>query len=306
MGSLMEYIKATKYNIGFVDGSLESIIEGEPIKVNWMKHSYKDRWFADPFILDVTDNEIIVLVEEWYDPIQRGRISKLIVDKSSFDLLELKVMIDDGSHLSFPSIERLGNDVFIYPERAGTYLGRYKYNQGNDTFERAGIVSDLPLTDSVITDLFGQRLLFSTKMPDANGKELGIYYWDDIKMKFLPKDYYHFDENISRMAGNFFVYNGGFYRPAQVCIKSYGDAVSIQKVSYEGEQWHFEEIHRLYSPNHDFDLGFHTFNEYKGFIVVDALGFRRAKLCHLIKTIRSLFKSILYLSPYSHQKWKYI
>ncbi len=64
MSKLLEYFKATKYNIGFVDGNLESIIEGEPIKVNWMKHSYKDRWFADPFILDVTDNEIIVLVEE--------------------------------------------------------------------------------------------------------------------------------------------------------------------------------------------------------------------------------------------------
>jgi hypothetical protein len=71
MGKVMEYIKATKYNIGFVDGSLESIIAGEPMKVNWMKHSYKDRWFADPFILDVTDDEIIVLVEEWYDPIDR-------------------------------------------------------------------------------------------------------------------------------------------------------------------------------------------------------------------------------------------
>ena len=292
MSKLLEYFKATKYNIGFVDGNLESIIEGEPIKVNWMKHSYKDRWFADPFILDVTDNEIIVLVEEWYDPLQRGRISKLIVDKSSFDLLELKVMIDEGSHLSFPSIERIGNEIYIYPERAGSFLERYRYDHEKDSFEKDCRVSDLPLTDSVITDLFGQRLLFSTKMPDANGKELGIYSWDDKRKELVRLQYYHFDENISRMAGSFFVYGGNVYRPAQVCIKSYGDAVSIQEVSNENGKWNFKEVRRIYSPTKDFDLGFHTFNEYKGVIVVDGLGYRRTRLSRFLRGIKNRAKII--------------
>ena len=292
MSKLLEYFKATKYNIGFVDGNLESIIEGEPIKVNWMKHSYKDRWFADPFILDVTDNEIIVLVEEWYDPLQRGRISKLIVDKSSFDLLELKVMIDEGSHLSFPSIERIGNEIYIYPERAGSFLERYRYDHEKDSFEKDCRVSDLPLTDSVITDLFGQRLLFSTKMPDANGKELGIYSWDDKRKELVPLQYYHFDENISRMAGNFFTCNNKTYRPAQVCIKSYGDAVSIQEVSNENGKWNFKEVRRIYSPTKDFDLGFHTFNEYKGVIVVDGLGYRRPRLSRFLRGIKNRAKII--------------
>ena len=279
MSKLLEYFKATKYNIGFVDGNLESIIEGEPIKVNWMKHSYKDRWFADPFILDVTDNEIIVLVEEWYDPLQRGRISKLIVDKSSFDLLELKVMIDEGSHLSFPSIERIGNEIYIYPERAGSFLERYRYDHEKDSFEKDGRVSDLPLTDSVITDFFGQR----------NGKELCIYSWNNTKKMFVLQEYYHFDENISRMAGNFFVYGGNVYRPAQVCIKSYGDAVSIQKVDYQSEKWSFREIRRIYSPNKDYDLGFHTFNTYKSVIVVDALGYRKTKLCRFLRKVKNFY-----------------
>ena len=292
MSRLLDYIKATKYNIGFVDGNLESIIEGEPIKVNWMKHSYKDRWFADPFILDVTDNEIIVLVEEWYDPLQRGRISKLIVDKSSFDLLDLKVMIDEGSHLSFPSIERIGNEIYIYPERAGSFLERYRYDHEKDSFEKDCRVSDLPLTDSVITDLFGQRLLFSTKMPDANGKELGIYSWDDKRKELVRLQYYHFDENISRMAGSFFVYGGNVYRPAQVCIKSYGDAVSIQEVSNENGKWNFKEVRRIYSPTKDFDLGFHTFNEYKGVIVVDGLGYRRPRLSRFLRGIKNRAKII--------------
>lgn len=287
---IVDYVKATKYNIGFVEQDLNSILEGKPITVNWLKHSYKDRWFADPFILDVSDTEIIVLVEEWYDPIQRGRISKIIVDRSTYELKTVKVMIDEGSHLSFPAIERRGNDIYIYPERAGTFLKSYKYNADNDCFEKKSVVSKLPLTDSVITDLFGQRLLFSTKMPDSNGKELGIYSWNEENKEFVIQDYYQFNENISRMAGNFFIYNNKIYRPAQVCIKSYGDAVSIQEVTCKDQRWEFKELFRLYSPHHDLDLGFHTFNVYNDVIVVDAIGYRNPKLCHILRKLNKLLK----------------
>lgn len=291
MGKVMDYIKATKYNIGFVDGSLESIIAGEPMKVNWMKHSYKERWFADPFILDVTDDEIIVLVEEWYDSIQRGRISKLIVDKSSYELKQLKVMIDEGFHLSFPAITRKEDGIYIQPESSvSSQLVEYKYNSESDNFEKLSVISDLPLTDSVRTNLFGDDLLFSTKLPDANGKELGVYSWDVSKKRFVPKEYYYFNDNISRMAGNLFMCNNIIYRPAQVCIKSYGDAVSIQEVNLEEGKFSFKEIRRIYSPNRDYDLGFHTFNEYNGMIVVDGLGFRRPRLARALRGMKNILK----------------
>lgn len=285
------YIKATKYNIGFIDGSVESVIDGAPIHINWLRHPYKDRWFADPFILDVTDTDIIVLVEEWYDAIHRGRISKLVVDKKTFQLKGLKTMIDEGFHLSFPAITRKGGAIYVQPECGLTRgLVEYRYDAEHDSFEKQGVISDLPMADSVRNSLFGEDLMFSTKLPDANGKELGIYSWDEATGQYNIKNYYHFDENISRMAGNFFVCRGEIYRPAQVCIKWYGDAVSLQKVTCENGQWHFKEVRRIYSPHPDLDLGFHTFNEYQGLVVVDALGYRRAKLCHLIKKVRDFFK----------------
>ncbi len=40
---IIQYIKEIKYNIGFIDGDIDSVIKGEPIKINWLKHSYKDR-----------------------------------------------------------------------------------------------------------------------------------------------------------------------------------------------------------------------------------------------------------------------
>ena len=64
-------LTSRKYNIGFVENTLEGILQGEPYRIKWMKHGYADRWFADPFILDVCGNEAQVLVEEFYDLIER-------------------------------------------------------------------------------------------------------------------------------------------------------------------------------------------------------------------------------------------
>lgn len=288
MNSLIDCIKKTKYNIGFVEDDLQDVLDGKPITVNWLRHSFKDRWFADPFILDISDKEIFVLVEEWSDNIKRGRISKLTIDRKTYELKHLKVMIDEGYHMSFPSIERIGKDVYVYPE--SSVVGRlesFKYDKSNDRFDKVGIVCDLPLTDSVVNNMFGHRFLFSTCLPDANGKDLGIYLWDEKKGRFLMMSSFHFQENLSRMAGNFFRCQNKIYRPAQVCIKSYGDAVSIQEVTCSKGKWDFKELRRIYSPHPDLNLGFHTFNTYQDLIVVDAIGYRRAKLCKLLRKIKN-------------------
>lgn len=281
---IRDYILSQKYNIGFINGDIHSVMNGESIKVNWLLHSYKDRWFADPFILDISENDIFVLVEEWYDPIQRGRISKLTIDKRTFILKDIKVLLENKTHLSFPMILRKTDGIYVYPENSATGKWvEYKYNQEKDYLEEQRTMANIPLTDSVFCDYFNEPLMFSTCLPDANGKELGIYLWDKDKHQYIVKESYHFKENLSRMAGDFFQYNGKVYRPAQVCIKSYGDAVSIQEVKHENGEWDFQEVRRIYSPHPDFDLGFHTFNMYKGIIVVDALGFRKPKLCHLLR-----------------------
>lgn len=290
---IIESVKATKYNIGFVDEPLRSVIDGVPIHIHWLKHSYTDRWFADPFILDFNDEEIIVLVEEWYDPILRGRISRLVVDRKTYELKSLKVVLDEGTHLSFPAIERVGRDVYIHPENSVIgKLENYKYNEKEDRFEKVGLLCNQPLTDSAIIEWQGKRMMFSTKLPDANGKELGIYQWDEKKHLFELKENYYFTDNISRMAGNIFQLDGKWYRPAQVCIKSYGDAVSLQEIVCDNGQWSFHEVRRIYSPHPDFELGFHTFNVCHDMIVVDALGYRKPRLAHLIKNIRKPFKKL--------------
>lgn len=93
-----------RWNVGFIQNSTENIINGEAIDVKWIIHKYKNSWFADPFVLEVTEKEIILLVEEFYRPINRGRISKLTIDRITNVLLKCDVILELPTHLSFPLI----------------------------------------------------------------------------------------------------------------------------------------------------------------------------------------------------------
>ena len=291
--SIKEFLTETQYNIGFAENKLEDIINGEPIRINWMKHGFTNRWFADPFILDVTEEDYLVLVEEWYDPIKRGRISKLTIDRKDFTLKNIKTILELDSHLSFPYIQRTKDAIYIIPENSSTgKLPRYKYNPTTDNICFDSILCHDRLTDSVPFNYHGEEFMFSTKLPDANGKELGIYKKGNDGT-YTQCDTYHFEENLSRMAGNVFMSEGKLYRPAQVCIKSYGDAVSIQEVISDDNRFRFNEVRRIYSPSLRYDQGFHTFNVFNGHIVVDGLGYRRP-------TLSKIFKFIWHLIRWNH------
>ena len=288
--SINGLLTATKYNIGFIGNKLEDIIGNKAIQVNWMIHTYKDRWFADPFILEVTEEHYIVLVEEWYNPIGRGRISKLTVDRHDYRLKDIKTILELDSHLSFPFIHRTRDAIYIIPENSATgKLARYKYNPITDEVYFDSIICQDRLTDSVLFEFDGTEMMFSTKLPDANGKELGIYKKNDDETYSLY-DTYHFEENLSRMAGNIFTCHGKLYRPAQVCIKSYGDAVSLQEILFNNGKFQFKEIRRLYSPSPIYDLGFHTFNVFNDTIVVDGLGYRNYYISNILKKIWHIIK----------------
>ena len=102
------------YNVGFVENSLDGILNGEKLNVTYVKHSYKDHWFADPFILKVSDNQIDVLVEDYCLSLDRGRISLLRVDRQSYELKELIPILTLPTHLSYPAIFSLSRKLLLF------------------------------------------------------------------------------------------------------------------------------------------------------------------------------------------------
>lgn len=288
---IYKYCVKHKWELGFLNNSIEDILAGQAPNVWWVEHNYKDRWFADPFILSEDEKFITLLVEEFYDPINLGRVAKLVVDKNSHQIVSNQLVLQLDSHLSFPAIIRKEGRIYIYPENYHSgKLIKYEFNQDTNECIPVEILCHAPLTDAIYVNLKGKDYIFSTEGSDPNGKVLGVYTNDESR-RYVLTNSIGFNENIARMAGDFFWVGSDLYRPAQESNDTYGHSISIQKVVIDDGNIKMDEIIRIPSPHKIHKLGFHTFNKYGDTIVIDVKGFRRpilGSICYFLKHVLGL------------------
>lgn len=101
------------------------------------------------------------------------------------------------------------------------------------------------------------------------------------------------NRNCSRPAGNWFYVSGLLYRPAQDCVKGYGNAVSIMQV--DNMEPYKEHLEFTIKPlSFKYNLGIHTINFFtkngESLTVVDGYGYYRPILGRIYysKVIRVL------------------
>lgn len=283
---LKEYVKGQKWTIGFCEQPIKDILEGQSLKINYLKDQPSDRWFADPFILDYNAETITVLVEEYLYKTRLGRIARLTIDRETYSIIDNELVLELNSHLSFPAIWRENNSIYIYPENAnGLGLALYEYEQSSNKCKYVKTITPEPLADAIITDLFGDRLLFSTLIPTHNGNTLSVYYYQDEQIK--KRCDFEFPSNIARNAGSWFKVDNDIYRPAQDCNAGYGKAVLLQKVAIKDGAFIFDTKRCIESPHSKFNTGCHTFNFYRGMTVLDFHGYRHKVAAELYKGITS-------------------
>lgn len=261
-----------RWALGFVRGGMETVMESDHLDVDWVKMP-KDCWMADPFVLDVTDDEILLLVEEMPYAVHKGIITLLHIDRKSMEIKSSEVLLEIPTHLSFPAILRKDGNIYIYPESAQSgRLDMYEYDTKKEelTFEKT--ICDDMVWDSYITVAFGEPLMFTAA---KNDYQLDIYKWDEKKERFLSCQQIPSDIKNSRMGGAVFEYKGQYYYPAQNCEASYGGAIDIKRIDLENERVRvLETVKHIESPSRRYPLGLHTINEYKGIVVIDVKGYR--------------------------------
>lgn len=162
-----------RWQIGIVENSIEGIVNGEKLQVWWLKSPYRDGWLADPFVLDVTEKEINLLVEDYRYKDGKGRIAKVMVNRQTKTITNREVVLK-GEHYSFPAILRKDGRVYIYPEQSRQgRLDLFEYCPEKETCKFVETLSEEPLTDAIIY----KGEIYSTRMPDPNGKRLGLFKW---------------------------------------------------------------------------------------------------------------------------------
>lgn len=275
MGFLKNIQNGSNWNIGFCDMTPEELVAEKRLKpIQWLKHPYKDRFFADPFIYNVTENEIVVFVEEFvfHNPI--GLIVELVIDRASKKLKQRYELLRLPSHLSYPAIIRYEGEIYVYPENGHAgLLNLYRYDAQNHQLIEPECILYEPVADSTIlkiaNDIF---MLVATKYPD-NQENAYLYQSSSLRGGFelvcnRPLQTFR---NCSRPAGDFFSAYGQLYRPAQNCEGSYGASINIMETDLTKgvEKIAFD----LKPQGKRYPIGLHTINFYEGLCVVDGLGY---------------------------------
>ncbi len=257
-----------------------------PINIIWLKHNYTDRWFADPFIVGENDNSYVVLVEEYMGNTSKGRIARLTVCKETGKIIQNTTIIDIKTHLSFPNILQIDNEMILYPENACSgVLSYYKYTHAKT--EKLGILCDEPLVDTVIFQHEKTWYLFATIGNTCNKNVLHVFKSDSPLKNYQHDQEIVFEENIARRAGNVFVWKGKIYSPAQVCNHDYGEALSMQELTFEGNKISLNEIKRFFPLSRKYKHGFHTYNVFNNTsVAIDGYYYPHPKLSNLYKIIR--------------------
>jgi hypothetical protein len=285
------------WNIGFVEADVKDVVSSYDtiVEVHWVKHDYKDRFFADPFILSVDHKEIRVLVEDYpyYD--KRGMISMLVIERQTYKLKERKVILRQPFHMSYPFIMRMNDEVlWVAPEASQSgNLYDYTMNPGTMRLENQKVWMNEPLLDSTIMEYEGLFWLFCTKRGDDSNKDLFIYYSEKPEgpWKEHTKNPVVRNPAMARPAGYMVKVGNDVFRVIQKCDKCYGEAVIISKI-VKLTTSEFEEVFvkELRAQKDEYSSNFHTLNSLNGITVVDGIKLQFAPMRRIIYEIRNKLK----------------
>lgn len=290
MMKLKSNLGTLTWNIGFANCSPEKFINKRNIgMIQWLKHPYNDRFFADPFILSVSDKGIKILVEELEFQTNKGRICLLVVDPETKELISRKSILELSTHLSYPAIITNKNRVYVYPENSESgSLRIYEYDIENDTVSYLTEISNDGLVDATILKDKSAYFLFATKTPNTQ-EDTFLYKSPDLLGKYESNKCISYGKQHSRPAGNILKIGSHLYRPAQNCGKRYGANIEIMQIKNLHENYEEQYVFSLKPTSFKYSLGLHTINFYDDLCVIDGKGYLYPIIGRIYAVIRYVY-----------------
>lgn len=278
------------YHIGFVENpDMIHKTNSWYDSVRWIdsRNFDKEGWFADPFILSMDNESIVLLAEEYYYAINRGRLVKMTIRRNDYQLLRVEPILTLDTHLSYPIIWQEEQKTYIYPENyQGGALRLWEF----DGYKLANphVLIHEPLLDSQMIKIRNTYYIFGVKFEEGKWEDtrsLYIYQSNSLMGPYQLMQTIHNKKNEERGAGQIMQTNDGrILRPAQCCEGFYGKETIIYEMTLAGEKFEEKEIGRIV-PNrkHKNGLVLHTFNEMNGIAVIDGLRWEHPILRKLTK-----------------------
>lgn len=290
------------YCVGIMENSASDIITNKKVpEIHWVKADTDDTWMADPFIIDSTKDKITLLVEEYVVAENKGRLSKIVVDRKTYKVIEKETILTLPTHLSFPLPVEIGGKTYICPESNGSgNISFYEFD--GDKCRDEIIIKSRKSVDTQIVRNGGGYFLFTVPVQGKgmeDTKTVEIYRADTPTGPYELIQTWEKDRCEGRGAGPIFrLKDGRTIRPAQNCEGGYGKGVIFFDLKYENGKFTETEIFRIdangANPN---GLCFHTFSPWKEELVaVDGFDYKSrclARIAPVMYKCKSLINKIL-------------
>jgi hypothetical protein len=297
MNNFFQKFSDHAWNIGFIKKNIASFVEdkGSYDRIFWLKHGYKDRYFADPFILNVNEDGIEILAEEFIYLRAKGTIVRLDVD-FDFNLVRKVKLLELDTHLSYPYILRHYGNTYVIPENNESHkLFMYRYSK------EKGLMKDRVLLNKGAIDpsIFKYKDIyytFCTFKDTGQYSNAHIFFTDDLENvnphRLNPISG---DENTGRCAGRIIEVDDRIIRPTQNCKLTYGGSIIFKEIVRlsEGDYQEKDLFEMLPKKDTGYNIGLHHFDYMNDLIVVDGRGKNRfIPMTKVINKIRRLLKRI--------------
>jgi hypothetical protein len=236
----------------------------------------KDRYWADPFIVQRDDRYYVFLEEKLYAT-GLGRIACLTLDPAG-GLLSNQVVLTRPYHLSYPFVFEQGGDLYLIPETAGNRtIELYRCAHFPDRWEFVRtLMTDIYAVDTTLLEHEHRWWLFAN-VKQEGGSSLDALHLYNAASLFAKEWTPHpgnpvvRDIRSARPAGRIFAQGGKLIRPSQDSSRRYGYALKFNLIRKLDENEYQEEVLSVFEPRGRGVLATHTFNQAGKWTVIDAI-----------------------------------
>jgi hypothetical protein len=267
--------------IGLISGDIREIIRTKNFRqddIKWILPGSAERFYADPFVLNREKGKITIIYEDFSIDEHYGNISVMTLN-DKYEIIDTKVLLDTGIHVSFPYVFKENNKIFVFPEsvRHGS-ISCYEYNAGRKSLICRGEIMKAPLYDPAIVKLNDKYWLFGSEFESRREYKLHVFHSEKLTGPYIPLRGNPVRSGLNgvRGAGSFIEVDGDIYRPAQNCEKEYGESITINRLKVLDEHYFSEEPYMTISVSRKSQEqnnihNIHTINFSGDIIVVDGM-----------------------------------
>lgn len=281
------------WQIGIIKSDLRNFLLSDiASKINWMKSDFSV-YKADPFGLE-KEGKLYLFYEEYLKSADYAVLKCSILDKN-LKILDDQIILDDGTHKSFPLVFQHLDNYYLMPESG--YIDKlvvYEAVEFPFKWKEKAILLNFAVSDAIIKEIENRWFLFYCKSKTLNENEV-LYMrvsdnlfcdWQSLEEKIVKEDLYD-----SRNAGDIVNFEQKYYRFAQNCKNQYGESVVVNEIinfdfSIYNEKFILEK--KLPSLNN----GFHSLNATENFVLIDRRIYK-----YKLKSFTQIFNQCLSLFP---------